>query len=105
MMNIDLLKKNEEKIAEQVHNAWWLAKKEQGFHAPDDCISDEAKKATKLDLTSHGLYERLKFSKFCEKCHTDMYSYSELPENIKDYDRVTVQAVLDAIEKLASVSP
>ncbi|MGE5423388.1 MAG: hypothetical protein ACM3QW_08995, partial [Ignavibacteriales bacterium] len=41
-----------------------------------------------------------KFLKRCEKCHTDMYPYEELPENVKDYDRVTVKAVLQAIDKL-----
>jgi hypothetical protein len=42
-----------------------------------------------------------KFVKKCEKCHTDLYPYSELPENIKEYDRVTVRAVLHAIEKVS----
>ena len=40
------------------------------------------------------------FLKHCDKCHPDMYAYHHLPENIKEYDRVTVRAVLDAIEAL-----
>lgn len=37
-----------------------------------------------------------KFYKWCDKCHSDLYPYNELPENIKEYDRVTVKAVLSA---------
>jgi hypothetical protein len=29
-----------------------------------------------------------------------MYPYDELPENIKEYDRVTVRAVLQAMDEL-----
>ena len=41
-----------------------------------------------------------KFSAYCDHCHTDMYPYDELPENIKEYDRVTVRAVLQAMDEL-----
>jgi len=82
-MDIKLLEDNKEKIAAEVHNAWWEEKISQGFHSPTSAHSDADK-----------------FVKVCDKCHTDMYPYNDLPENIKDYDRVTVQAVIDAIAKL-----
>ena len=62
-------------------------KKKQGFHAPLEC----EKYVQEVDN---------KFTKVCEKCHTDMYPYDELPENIKEYDRVTVRSVLNAIKKV-----
>jgi hypothetical protein len=94
MINM-VLKANDnliEQLSEQVHNAWLDEKKKQGFHAPLDCpnyVYDER----------HGV-EVNKFSKHCSKCHTDMYHYRELPENIKDYDRVTVKSVLKALNDL-----
>ena len=77
-----------EKLSEEVHNAWMKEKIEQGFHAPNDCPA----------LQDGDTYQ--KFKRYCEKCHTDLYPYPELPENIKEYDRVTVRAVLDALTKL-----
>lgn len=74
-----------ERISARVHDAWWEEKKEQGFHAPLECSHGGVRK--------HGD----KFDRNCEKCHPDMYPYDELPEQIKDYDRVTVKTVLDAI--------
>lgn len=59
-------------------------KKRQGFHSPKEC------KNPMID----------KFTQSCDKCHTDMYPYNELPEHIKEYDRVTVKTVIKAIEKL-----
>lgn len=99
-MDIAELDKHKELIAEKVHDAWWVEKEKQGFHAPASCNSDEAKKAMLHELSSHDFYVKPKFTKYCEKCHTDMYSYQELPENIKDYDRVTVTAVLTAISEI-----
>ena len=72
-----------EKLSEKVHDAWMKEKAAQGFHAPNDC-PNMGKLSTAM----------------CEKCHTDMYPYEELPENIKDYDRVTVNAVLQALDDL-----
>ena len=76
---------NKELIAAEVHNAWWEEKKRQGFHPPLECSQP---------------IDGLKFEPHCDKCHIDMYPYDELPENVKDYDRVTVQVVLNAIEKV-----
>lgn len=78
-----------EQLSEKVHNAWWDEKKSQGFHAPMECP----------DWPTI-LKSRDKFKANCKYCHTDMYPYNELPENIKDYDRVTVRTVLNAIKEL-----
>lgn len=83
-----------EYLSEQVHNAWWDEKKKQGFHAPDDC------KCYDPDDVKHYYWD--KFETHCSKCHTDMYPYDELPENIKDYDRVTVKAVLGILGEIAN---
>jgi len=74
-----------EKLSDLVHQAWWEEKKKQGFHAPLEC-----KRVSNPE----------KFYNYCNYCHTDMYPYDELPENIKDYDRVTVRTVLSALSKL-----
>ena len=83
-MDVQQLKSNIEFLSEQVHNAWWEEKKRQGFRSPREC------KHTMTD----------KFTKACDKCHTDMYPYEELPEHIKEYDRVMVRTVIEAIDKL-----
>jgi hypothetical protein len=93
-MDITYLESKLELLSEQVHNALMEEKLAQGFHAPNECDVNrqiqEAGYPPKKD----------KFEKLCKKCHTDLYPYSELPENIKEYDRVTVRAVLSAIKKL-----
>ena len=99
-MNITLIIPHKETIASSVHDSWWEEKKSQGFHAPADCKSKSAGDARAQDIKSFGHNEFPKFYKFCAKCHTDMYPYNELPENVKEYDRVTVDAVLDAIKKI-----
>lgn len=63
-----------EKLSEEVHKSWMEEKTKQGFHAPLFCPTNRN----------------------CSKCHADLIPYSELPENIKDYDRVTVRTVLRA---------
>ena len=35
---------------------------------------------------------------FCGKCHKDLIPYDELPDDIKEYDRVTVRQVLDGLD-------
>lgn len=92
-MDTTEIKKHKEAIAAKVHDAWWDEKKRQGFHAPEDCQSGNAHTNRVLN-TFDRLFE------YCPRCHTDMYPYAELPENIKDYDRVTVDSVLNAIEML-----
>ncbi len=70
-----------ELLASKVHDAWWDEKFNQGFHSPLSCPAGEG----------------TKFEKRCDQCHTDMYPYNELPDNIKEYDRTTVRAVLNAL--------
>ena len=67
-------------------------KLDQGFHAPDVCPLYDPSDDKRTDSD--------KFTKHCGKCHPDLYPYNELAENIKDYDRVTVRAVIQAVEKL-----
>lgn len=74
-----------EKLSSDVHDSWWDEKLKQGFHAPLDCPKVSAP------------YN--KWASNCDKCHNDMYPYNELPENIKEYDRVTVRKVLLSLSK------
>lgn len=80
-----------EKLSAFVHDAWWDEKKKQGFHAPVECPAFPAVAVIGSDFD--------KFAKICDKCHSDMYPYEELPENIKEYDRVMVRTVLRALGK------
>ena len=104
MINTEFLNNNLENIAEEVHNSWWNEKIKQGFHAPNDCKSKNHKSYLSASWENQDRFDdntRPKFYKWCDKCHTDMYNYKELDENIKDYDRVTVKTVIKAIEKLS----
>lgn len=66
-----------EKLSEKVHNAWMKKKEAQGF--------------------SYGKeYDKEK------KKHPDMLPYNELKEEVKEYDRVTVKAVLQAQKELSA---
>ena len=76
-----------EELAAKVHNAWWDEKAEGGFHSPADC--------------PHRNGRSNMFSKHCDNCHPAMYPYGQLPETVKDYDRVTVRTVLRALGELA----
>lgn len=91
-MDVSYLKKNIESLSEEVHNAWMTQKISQGYHSPSQCpIHDSSDDQRGISG---------KFTRHCGKCHTDIYEYAELPENVKEYDRVTVLAVISAIEKL-----
>lgn len=91
-MDVTFFEQNLEFLSEEVHNAWMAEKESQGFHSPLKCplydSSDDKRQSTG------------KFTRKCGKCHTDLYPYDELPEHVKEYDRVTVKAVLRALEKL-----
>ena len=94
-MDIKYLNSKIEELSEEVHNAWMKEKLSQGFHKPDDC-----------EIYNRGIHpakqtDEEKFKRHCSKCHPDLYTYPELPDNIKEYDRVTVRAVLSAIEKIS----
>jgi len=85
-----------EQLSEAVHNSWMKEKLDQGFHAPNDCPTNG------MAQQYSNLQKFGKFDKHCDKCHIDLYPYVELPENIKEYSRVTVKTVLDAINLLES---
>ena len=70
-------KKLIELLSEKVHNAWMKEKEAQGFSYGKDY--DEKKKK-----------------------HPDMLPYNELKEEVKEYDRATVRAVLQAQKELQS---
>lgn len=70
-----------ERVAEQVHNAWAAEKQRQGF----------ADHVRTIDDSGRGCCTN-------EKHHPDMLPYADLAENIKDYDRATVRAVLAGID-------
>lgn len=91
-MNVDFLEKNLEFLSEEVHKAWMDEKTSQGFHSPASCPFYDSSDDKRQDSG--------KFTKKCGKCHTDLYDYEELPENVKEYDRVAVMAVIKAMEKL-----
>lgn len=104
-MNTKSLKEQIEFLAEEVHNSWWEEKKKQGFHAPLDCPSGNYKHfRTCGDIEGKRRFydngSNPKTFKWCKQCHPDMYPYGELADNIKEYDRVTVRTVIDAVEKL-----
>jgi len=67
-----------ESLSEKVHDAWAREKYIQGFHSPSYHEDDS----------------------ICSKCHPDMIPYEWLGENIKEYDRVTVRTVLQALDEL-----
>jgi hypothetical protein len=83
-----------EALSAELHNAWWEQSKKAGRHAPMDC----ARASTNLILR-----QGIKFDKLCDKCRPDMYPYEELSEEVKEYDRVTVRAVLAAQAKFAAL--
>jgi hypothetical protein len=97
MVDVKKLEDNVEFLSEQVHNAWWEEKKRQGFHSPSECENYKLAAVAAERFGSGNIGEDAKFTKYCPKCHTDMYPYEELTENIKEYDRVTVRNVLDAV--------
>jgi hypothetical protein len=102
-MDIKILEENIEFLSEKVHDAWQKEKLSQGFHSPNQCLSENRKSYEKADWTAKERFDEhfdSKFYKWCDKCHTDLYPFSELAENIKEYDRVMVKTVLNAIKEL-----
>jgi quinol monooxygenase YgiN len=104
-MRLDIRKLEEdmECIAEKVHDSREEEKMSQGFHAPLDCESDNRISYLNSNWEHQARFDdqfNAKFYKWCDKCHPDMYPYSQLPENIKEYDRVTVRTVLNAIKEM-----
>lgn len=71
-----------ETLSDHVHQAWMAEKLKQGF----------ADHPRSIDADGRGCCTN-------ELHHSDMLPYADLPENVKEYDRVTVRAVLDALDK------
>lgn len=96
-----------EVLSEKVHDAWWAEKEKQGFHPPIECPSKQHQHFQQSPEIGKERFEDAGFNEktynWCEKCHTDMYSYKELPENVKEYDRVTVRAVIKALAEAADI--
>lgn len=83
-----------ENLAEDAHKAWMAEKIRQGFadhpylvnvHQPG-CVTCLSRRVDVLP-----------------KHHPDMVPYQQLPEDTKEYDRVMVKTLLDAIGKWASL--
>lgn len=94
-----------EQIASKVHDAWWEEKKSNGFHSPNDCQSKNKESYSKSSWQNQDRFDghfESKTYKWCEKCHPDMYPYSELTENAKEYDRTTVTTVIKAMQAYSS---
>lgn len=70
-------KKLIELLSEKVHNAWMKEKEAQGFSYGKEYDKEKRK-------------------------HPDMLPYNELKEEVKEYDRATVRAVLQAQKELQS---
>ena len=70
-------KKLIELLSEKVHNAWMKEKEAQGFSYGEEYSKEEKK-------------------------HPDMLPYNELKEEVKEYDRATVKAVLQAQKELSA---
>ncbi|MCP1159280.1 hypothetical protein [Bacillus infantis] len=102
-MDIKRLEDNVEFLAQKVHGSWEAEKRGQGFHAPLECQSENRNSYERADWKAKERFDdhfNPKFYKWCDKCHADLYPYEELAENIKEYDRVTVRTVLNAIKEL-----
>lgn len=92
-----------ELVAEKVHDAWWETKQKAGFHAPHECESDNKKSYLNASWQNQDRFDDhfdADKYKWCDKCHPDMIPYSNLEDNIKEYDRVTVRTVYEAIKSL-----
>jgi hypothetical protein len=83
-----------ERIAEHVHRGWAAEKQRQGF-ADHVWQSDGGRGEDRgcATCTAKKDYYRSRAMH-----HADMLPYADLAENIKDYDRATVHAVLAGID-------
>ncbi len=74
-----------EVLAEHVHRSWMAEKQKQGFakHTLTKCVDSFWPGQCGYPDDKH---------------HPDMLPYADLAENVKEYDRATVRAVLSALE-------
>lgn len=90
-------------IAKEVHNAWMEESARQGRVAPGTtkCPECDWKLRERFECEHTG--ETKKYL-HCDNCgrvyveHSDMIPYEQLPESVKEYDRATVWAVLNALK-------
>lgn len=89
-----------ELLAEDSHRSWMQEKQRQGFtdHPyQGEWIGDSGRAWCGFVFEEHG------GNRVCEvpqrEHHPDMLPYADLPENVKEYDRVTVRGVLAGIER------
>lgn len=81
-----------EQLAERVHAAWAAEKQRQGF-------ADHPFQGEQEGWPCGVMARGRQCDKEDYKHHTDMLPYADLAENVKEYDRSTVRAVLDAIHQ------
>ena len=86
-----------EKISEKVHEAWIKEKEKQGFSAPIKACSRCG--VDSMSLIEHD-HQRCRMCNYEQKTHKDMIPHEELAENIKNINRSTVRAVLQAMDDM-----
>lgn len=88
-----------EELAKEVHNSWWQEKRRQGYvdynlEECPICGSEIMVLGLPQSDVARCYSNSCEFSRATRK---DMIPYEELAENIKELDRVTVRAVLLAL--------
>lgn len=93
-MDADLI----EQLSEKVHASWMAEKVRQGF-ADHVWASDGERgemRGCRVCIAGRDYFRSYAMH------HTHMLPYADLPEHVREYDRVTVRAVLAAIEAAGS---
>jgi 2,4-dienoyl-CoA reductase-like NADH-dependent reductase (Old Yellow Enzyme family) len=86
-----------ERIAEHVHIGWMQEKQRQGF--ADHAFTGQVLFEDGKRIGTHPAFCAVpQCSKLPSEHHPDMLPYADLAENVKDYDRATVRAVLAGID-------
>jgi hypothetical protein len=86
-----------EQLAERVHASWAAEKQRQGF-VDHPFQRDTSHSGQPMKCAQCGGLQRIG-SHPDNNHHPDMLPYADLAENVKEYDRATVRAVLDAIHQ------
>lgn len=88
-----------ERLSDRAHQAWVAEKLQQNF--ADHAWSADVKHTITGVQDGVMLLRAVCQVDGCEipkeKHHPDMRPYADLPDHVKEYDRVTVRAVLDAL--------
>lgn len=87
-----------ERLSERVHIGWMQEKQRQGFAdhvwVYDITLMGDPRAGDCFTFSEDG--RRCRVSP--DKHHADMLPYVDLAEHVKEYDRATVRAVLDAMD-------